>query len=370
MRHSGCSLPRRATPHDERGTVAISRVRLPGVAALVLSLTFHSPCGAAETVHVGVIHAKDDEPSRRVRGELAAAGLEPIDVRSSPDATRSTAEVALSLDAVAVVRVVSDSEMELVIVDARTKTVLYQKVVRSAPGGDPLALRAVEDLRARLVKLKLVEPAPAEVPKSAPPAMNTPPPAEDRGIRTGEPPRASFWATGALGASLSAGGLGGDFVAHAGLRYDTTTRWAASLSALLPLASQTVTGVGAHAEVRVYAVDALAHYAPIDHGVFAVDVGAGGAVVIAAMQGFPETPALAGRSETLVSGAPLADVSASVRPTSMLRLRADLLGGVAIPRLAVTFEDQSVAVWGRPFVAAFVGAEIALVPGSNAGEPR
>jgi hypothetical protein len=54
----------------------------------------------------------------------------------------------------------------------------------------------------------------------------------------------------------------------------------------------------------------------------------------------------------------------------MLRLRADLLAGISIPRLAVTFEDRSVAVWGRPFAAALVGVEIALVPGSNHGEGR
>lgn len=324
---------------------------------------------AADTARVAVIHARDDEPFRRVRGELAAAGLSTVDVPSSGSDTRAASVVARESGAVAAVRIVSADEIELVIVEPDSGKLLYQKSVRAAPSGDPLALRAVEDLRARLVKLRLAPPEAGEAAANEePPRAAMPrPPELDRG-GSASPHGNSLWAGAALGASVSGGGLGVDLAVHTGLRYDFGSRWAASLSALLPVASQSVSDVGAHADVRVYAIDALAHFTLVDRGAWSADVGVGAALVAAKMEGFAETPAVTGRSDTVWSGAPLVDVSASVRPSSMLRLRAELFSGVAMPRPSVVFEDRSVAVWGRPFAVALLGAEIAIVPEANGGE--
>jgi hypothetical protein len=180
----------------------------------------------------------------------------------------------------------------------------------------------------------------------------------------------SLWATGALGASASAGGLGGDLAARVGLRLDATPRFGGSVAVLLPLLPQTVSDTGAHAEVNTYLVSALLHYRLAGDGEWGADLGAGAGVIIARMQGFAESPVYTGRSETLVAGAPLVDASLSWRPISMLRVRAEVLTGVALPRLAVTFDNQDVAVWGRPFVVALFGAEIALSSESDGGVNR
>jgi hypothetical protein len=272
------------------------------------------------------------------------------------------------------VRVVSADEVELAIVDAESANVLYDKAVRSSGApSDSLALRAVEDLRARLVKLRLVEPMPHEEP---PPPQETPPsaastPLHDDGVHAerGQPVR-SLWATGALGATASTGGLGGDLAARVGLRLDATPRFGASIAALLPLLSQTVSEPGAHADVNVYVVSALLHYALVGNGEWGADVGAGAGVVMARMEGFAETPVYTGRSETLVAGAPLVDASLSYRPISMLRVRGELQAGITMPRLAVTFDQRDVAVWGRPFMVALLGAEIALSSESEAEGTR
>jgi hypothetical protein len=180
----------------------------------------------------------------------------------------------------------------------------------------------------------------------------------------------SLWATGALGATASAGGLGGTLAARVGLRVDATPRFGGSLSGILPLVPQTVSETGARADVNVYAVSALLHYVLVTSGEWGADLGAGAGVVIARMEGFAEAPAFTGRSETLVAGAPMVDASLSYRPISMLRVRGELQAGVAMPRLAVTFDHRDVAVWGRPFMVAILGAEVALSSESEAGVTR
>jgi hypothetical protein len=340
-----------------------ARVARCAVAVATLALVA-SGVRAAERVRVAVVHIRDDEPSRRVRAELAAAGLEAVDVPISSDDSRSAAAVARSEHAVAAVRVVSADEVELAIVDTASANVLYDKSVRSSGAqSDSLALRAVEDLRARLVKLHLVEPAPSEAPappEDAPPVTRGAP-AHDDGPGAGHgTPMRSLWATGALGATASTGGLGGDLAARVGLRVDATPRFGGSIAALLPLLSQTVSETGAHADVNVYVVSALLHYALVGSGEWGADLGAGAGVVIARMQGFADAPVYTGRSETVVAGAPIVDASLSYRPISMLRVRGEFQAGVAMPRLAVTFDDRDVAVWGRPFAVALLGAEIAL----------
>lgn len=333
-----------------------------------------SRVSAAERVRVAVVHARDDEPSRRVRAELGAAGLEAVDVPVASDDSRSAAAVARSEHAVAAVRVVSADEVELAIVDAESANVLYDKAVRaSGAQSDSLALRAVEDLRARLVKLRLVEPAPSEAaaPPQEAPAPSATTPVHDDGVRAERgAAKRSLWATGALAATTSTGGLGGDLAARVGLRLEAPSRFGGSVAALLPLLSQTVSAPGAHAEVNVYVVSALLHYALVGSGEWGADLGAGAGVVIARMQGFAEAPVYTGRSETLVAGAPIVDASLGYRPISMLRIRSELQAGIAMPRLAVTFDDRDVAVWGRPFMVALLGVEIALSSESDAGMTR
>lgn len=343
------------------GSAPAWTVRGAVVASLILS---SGVTLAAESVRVAVIHNKEDEPSRRIRAELGAAGLEAVDATVPAGDARNAAAVARDENAVGAVRIVSPDEVELVIVETESTAVLYDKVVRSSGSpGDSLAVRAVEDLRARLVKLRLVEPTPRD---EAPPPVEAPasrsgPADHDGGTRAGAPPeRRSLWATGAFGATASTGGLGGDIAARVGLRFDATDRFGGSLSALLPLVPQTVSAAGAHAEVNVYAVSALFHYALVDGGQWGADVGGGAGVVIAKMEGFSESPVYVGRSETLVAGAPLLDASLNYRPISMLRVRGELMAGVTLPRLAVAFDQRDVAVWGRPFAVALLGAEIAL----------
>jgi hypothetical protein len=64
-----------------------------------------------------------------------------------------------------------------------------------------------------------------------------------------------------------------------------------------------------------------------------------------------------GRTDQTVSGGPYVRAGASLRAASWFRLRADALSGVMLPRPVVQFGDAQVASWGRPWIAAVVGAE-------------
>src|SRR5690349_9138850 len=129
---------------------AMPSIRRPAVllrAAVAAALVLLSGQGlAADPVRVAVIHVRDDEPSRRVRAELGAAGLQAVDTPVRAGDARTAAAVARDESAVAAVRVVSAEEAELAIIDSDSGRVLYEKTIRSSGAqNDPLALRAVED---------------------------------------------------------------------------------------------------------------------------------------------------------------------------------------------------------------------------------
>src|SRR6185295_1786515 len=70
---------------------------------------------AAEPVRVAVIHAGEDEGSRRLRAEIGAVGLDVVDVRTRPDEDRTTASLARNARATAAMRIRSAGEVEVVI---------------------------------------------------------------------------------------------------------------------------------------------------------------------------------------------------------------------------------------------------------------
>jgi hypothetical protein len=86
-------------------------------------------------------------------------------------------------------------------------------------------------------------------------------------------------------------------------------------------------------------------------------IGAGLAFSLVHMQGDPVEP-LSRQSDWLPSGVGYGRVALAVRLTNQLRLRAEGITGVAVPRPIVTFNGRQVAAWGRPLIAISAGVEV------------
>src|SRR5260221_161935 len=147
---------------ERAGPLRRPRRSRPGIImALALVLAGSPIARAADRVRVLVIYAADGEASRRLRAELGAAGLEAISNPARREEPRRPLAIARAARAVAALRLVSDDDVEVLVIDPETGVPAYSDVVRSTGrASEPRALRAVEQLRARLVKLQLLpEPA-------------------------------------------------------------------------------------------------------------------------------------------------------------------------------------------------------------------
>jgi hypothetical protein len=308
-----------------------------------------------------------------MRAELAAVGLSAIDVLVEPGRTRSTTDVASAAHAVGALRVISAAQVEVLVLDSESGAVLHGEVVRAGGGADPLPLRAVETLRARLVKLQLIQadaapgedtPAPsAPSPQSTGSKSGAAEPVPDGSVTTPDralPRGSSLWAMSAIGISGGHGGFGPSLAGRLGLRFDVADVWALSAFGVLPVTSQAFSRAEARAEADVYVLGATLHHQLFEVARWRGDLDLGGTLVVAAIRGETNAPGLQGRAEKLLAFGTLAGASVSFKASSHLRLRGDLQAGVTQPRILVEFDGHDVASLGRPLAIALVGAEISV----------
>jgi hypothetical protein len=338
-----------------------------------------------------VIHCCEDEASRRLRAEVGAVGLGVVDVRARSDDDRTTALFAQSARVTAALRLRTGGEIEVVILDEDGAALYWDFLTPNDEPPELFPIRAAEQLRAKLVKLQLVSATPESTSVVAAPLPSTAassadagePPVErrlpastssaetpsgsvepDRVTTPGSRHRLGFWAVGGAGGLVSAGGLGFSPTVRVGVRVEPAEHWGASLFAFLPVSTQSVQGVEGNADVQLVLIGALAQYRLTNaQAVVDFDVGLGGGAVFASIDGHPSAASDVGRSETVAAGTALASTSLGVRATRWLRLRADLLGGVAVPRPTIRFNGDEVASWGRPLGAATLSAEVSLLGG-------
>jgi hypothetical protein len=342
---------------------------------------------AETSARVVLVSGSEPVLARKLRAEAEAAGLRVIEV--GPDAAAAEAgELMARHQAAAVIRLVSAdrAEVEVGVADGA----ISRTLTRRSADGESFALRVVEEVYARLVELRLVEPradsashpsrlpggereagrapdrgedqvnpnAPS-TPGSAQP-MASPAPIDRRSARaaTGADPR--LFLSGGLGLSQPAGGISGTVHGVLGVRLEPVRRFAAAAHAFLPLTENNLDEPEGSADINVNLFLGQVDYAIFESArTLSLNAGVGAGVLALAMRGEAQEPR-SGLEQRTLAGVYFAHSSMSWSAAAWFRLRGTLLGGLSAPRPVLRFENREVATWGRPFVGAVVASEFGV----------
>ncbi len=326
---------------------------------------------AQDELRIVLVDAGSPELARKVRAEAMQAGF-----------TVSEHEEGQSLAHVAIV---SGEQVEVTIPRRGDEPPFSQKLARRAGEGDSFALRVIEELRARLIELEIVEesrfaaqptaPAPAPAPAAEPaPAPEqrapapAPEPAPELDAHWKEPPiqrePGRFWLRAGGGATFPDGGIGATPQVALGLAYEDPGGFGVGGRALLPLTDNRVSAAEGDADVNVNLFTASLEFRPPVWKEWLVGAELGGGALLLAMQAEPE-PSYVGKEEQLVSGLLFASVGAGRSLSDWLRLRASVMGGASAPRPVLSFVGRDVAAWGRMFAALTLELEATLPSGGS-----
>ncbi|HLV22751.1 MAG TPA: hypothetical protein VKZ49_17795 [Polyangiaceae bacterium] len=321
------------------------------IAALLLLLVsiFSDRAAASEAARVLIVHADPPDTTvlRRLSVELGALGFDVVRLVSDRQTTPGALDdLAREANAVAAVRLTaSERGVEVWIADRVTgKTLLRDFVIAEGTAAEELvALRTVELLRASLLELQLPQARQhAEVtPPSAAAKLSQPRPESD----------APGGSTVELGPAvlLSPGGVPPAFVAGIGARFDFGPGGIFA-NVLLPTVPGTLEGTQGQAAVST-AIAVLGADLELSDGVLKSRIGVGMGLVHLRMTGSAVAP-FSARTDTITVPAPVLGSSLLYHVTGPFQIGVQLLGGATLSRPVITFADQQVAVWGRPFASA------------------
>ncbi len=311
------------------------------------------------------------ELSHRVEEQLEALGFDVVVL--NPPATGSAGPMSLeqtarNVGAIAAVRIVPMAQsVQVWTADPVTGQAVFRELLPPAgqkPSDAAVALGAVELLRASLLELHPPEPVappkPPAPPPTCPPAVVPPP------ERTPEP---RLGVTAGIGLDFGLVGrpsISWEMAAWVRLQGRLGVRGIAIVSASPANVDASPYGsvdVGA----QLYGAELTYDLAPASStGVPVLGLGIAGADVTA--RGVAaSTSAVNFYSDHFVA-LPFAHLGGSWSPLGGLRLRADLLGGIATQSVAIcvlqsaTSDCTAVAHWGQPLVNASLGIEVLLSP--------
>ena len=168
-----------------------------------------------------------------------------------------------------------------------------------------------------------------------------------------------IWLQAAAGGALTSGGLGDNAVWRLGVRWESSPRWSVSGLALLPLTGQKVVTARGTASVDVGMFGAMLGVVPLRSPTLDLELALGGGVARCSMRGVSENPSDEGRSLSVWTGVGIGELSVAWNAASWLRLRLAMAAGAAAPRVAVNFDGERVATWGRPLALGTLGVELA-----------
>jgi hypothetical protein len=349
---------------------------------LLLSLFFapHA-ASASETARVVLLTSGDATLARKVQAEAEHVGILVVTEHGATPAGDAT--LLGRHEAVAVIQLISPERVRIHVAASGEHGAYETLVERSPADGDGFAVRVVEQLRGRLVELRLLAPDPESDAAVRATTAETPAPAGKPGApasatdeRNGAALPGRFNDTGPTlgialggGATLAAGGLGGTPSIALGLRVEPVERVAATLHALLPLAENDVVAPEGEASVKVSLFLAELGYrlAP-DSFVIQPELGAGAGFVVLPMEAETSAPREA-HTDQLVAGVYFLSAGAGVWVAPWLRLRGSVRAGLSAPRPVIVFADREAAAWGRGFVAATLEAEVQVPLSGRAGAP-
>jgi hypothetical protein len=355
-------------------------VRRPRCLVIVL-LAILLPAPARADVRLVLLSDRDAELSRRLDAEAREIGLALLDApRPRGESLRATAERER---ATGVLRVVSSTNVELWVLLRDEGAGTFEIVRRGAESDEAFALRVIEEVRARLVELRLPDAdtlgESAWTGSGKDGSMTTPPPGPNREVSSREksgdlPPGrrvARVAVRGGVGAIFATGGLGASVDAALGLQLRPRAPLRLTAEAMLPLSGVGAAAAEGSADARVYLFAAELAYAPWSRGTapFWVAIGGGTGVALLALEGRPG-PGYVGKKDEVAAAVPFLDVVVARDLGASFSLEATLLAGCSVPRPTVRFDGRDVAAWGRLITAATLSLAFSLPVGRDVTSNR
>lgn len=316
---------------------------------------------------IAVVVASDDVTiARRVEAELSALGFEVELVEEQPSVEPHTLrQLAASRRAVASLRASpSKTGIELWIADPNTGATAFEEVVTVETGRNDelLALRAVEVLRARLLKLGVVtKPAPSlSEPHESTTAWTDSSAVSSPEPRTGPP---LLWADLGVAYIHQPGALTNYESLRLGLVFSPLQRWSLAGFALIPLQQAQVSSDVGEASIRanLFALAADGHWS---QAWFRSSLGAGVALALLDVEGRADYP-FEGQRDRLLSGLPFVRTGIAAALAERLLLHAELLAGLSMPRTIIRLGQEENASWGRPLVAGTLSLQLGVINGAR-----
>jgi hypothetical protein len=282
----------------------------------------------------------------------------------------SLEQTARNVGAIAAVRIVPMAQsVQVWTADPVTGQAVFRELLPPAgqkPSDAAVALGAVELLRASLLELHPPEPAPP--PKPPPPAPTCPAPVALPPEKAAEP---RFGVTAGVGLDFALAGspsISWEIAAWVRLQGRFGVRALAIVNAAP--ASVTVAGSGnVDVAAQLYGAELTYDLTPSSSTwVPVVGLGIAGAEVTARGVAASASASNLYESTQHLIAVPLAHLGGSWAPLGGLRLRADLLGGIATQSVPIcvlpSLESACTpaAHWGWPLVNASLGVEVLLSP--------
>jgi hypothetical protein len=346
---------------------------LVAVTIMVIAL----PAQANERARLVLLSDPRSELTRRLHAEAAEVGLALVGPSSGQD-DDPPGRLAERYGAGGVIRVASPTTVELWFLPREGGA--PQHVMLRAQSGEEasFAFRVVEEVRARMIELRLPEgdsnapgsrlPAgkgPTEGANAEPPVTPAQTERADARARGASPSEPSVVAlSGGIGATSAEGGMGTTVHAALGLRATLASRWSATAQALLPWTRNGFSGLEGSASAGVYLFTGQ-----VNRVVWRSDpswsatLGAGAGAVMLAMKS-EGAEGYVGKADRLTGAVFFGNAELAVSLTSWLALRGSLLAGSSAPRPVVRFGEREVVTWGRLFGTGIVALDFGVPLGS------
>jgi hypothetical protein len=344
----------------------------------------------ADEVRVLVVRAQArDVVAARIRDELQTLGVR---VEEASSGAGDLGAIARARGVAAALRVSSTAPrtVELWVDPSRDRgsgaavTRLEENVYEDGDTASALALRAVELVRGRLLEVEhhapaaSAAPAPSAAPSALPPAEPTPrppppPPAEPAPARsdriTSEPkrppaPGGRHRVALSIGPAVIAspgGGLSASGDVAASVRWTLLGRFAADVTALVPVVPATISSAAGSARISAGLVGLGAWADLIDpERPLTTGLGLGVAAGLLGYAGEASSGGMSARSGLAAFAMPYAKWGLGWRAFPPLTVAGEMLVGVARPRPVVVLEEASRGAFGNPMLAFGLSLQLSI----------
>jgi hypothetical protein len=329
------------------------------LAAGVVLLSFLAPRGdgaaaAEEKLRVLiVIDASDDPFAERIRAEVSALGLEVVAVEPwrTGEGIESLDAAGRANQAAAAIRMVASRKgVEIWVANQPTgRSLLRQLIVDErapAPNEGLVALQTAELLRTTLLSRSETAP-PRSVPTATAERPAAPPRPLNAGLQSG------------FGVLWSPRGGGEAYQAWATIHRFLVRPFGIALDFSAPVNPGTISGPEGSATVGAFLAGAtvFARFERPASGLYAT-VAAGAAMLVLNIRG-SAGPAFLASSHRAMVAAGYARADGGFQVNRWLRFGGRVVAGVVPSGVTVEFAGNEAAVWGRPFLAGLVLADVA-----------